>query len=136
MILRTEKRTLRVDLTDKERVAMSTDLVRAIQARDEAEEEKGEVMAQYKADIERHAAQVSKVARVLANGFEMREVECRVTPLEGDEAAKYPDPQIVVVRTDTNEVVQVRAMTEEERQQALPLGKDEPAVENDHDDGT
>lgn len=111
-VLGTEHRSLRVDLTDGERMKLGEEIAKAIQAQESAENAKQEVAAQFKADIERHRSAAAKIAKVLANGYEYRDVECTVYAIEG---------KAHVVRNDEEELVQVREMTEGERQSTLPL---------------
>lgn len=127
---KTERRSLRVDLNNDERIRMGSELAQAIQSQEDAENEKTEVAAQFKADIERHRTNAARIAKVLANGYEYREVECTVRPLP---PVKGAEPQMEVVRNDTGDQVLVRAMTEQERQAALPLPGEEIAAGHEGD---
>lgn len=118
VVLSKETRSLKVILTNKERLDLGDQMARAIQSKESAEGHKTEAVAQFKSEIERHQAEAARIARSLANGYEFREVECEVRPL----ASRNGDaPQVDIVRTDTGEVVQTRGMTPSEMQRALPL---------------
>ena len=68
--------------------------------------------AEAKEWIKETKAEISRLARVLRERQEMREVELR-------EEYDYPNRKVHVVRCDTSEVVRVREMTDEERQLVL-----------------
>ena len=105
-------RNLKWTLTQDEVRTYGVELARANASKDEAEERKKEVDAQLKAEIESHSTRSLNLARKINNGYEYRDVKCLV---EYD----YDKNMVQIVRTDTQEIVETRAMTEDERQTSL-----------------
>lgn len=107
-------RNLKCTLTPDEVRTYGMELARANAARDEAEERKKEVDAQLKAEIESHQTRGLNLARKINNGYEYRDVECE---MDGN----YKTNTVMIRRLDTNEIIETRAMTDEERQTHLSL---------------
>lgn len=110
----TETRTLPVRLTEDELIARGDALARQHQVvRDEELVQKGEreAMKQRLADLESEQA---RLARIVRDKAEPRPVECRVV-------FDYAGNAVQVVREDTGEVIEARAMTDRERQIGLPM---------------
>lgn len=107
-------RNLRWILTRDEVHAYGQELARANASKDEAEERKKEVDAQLKAEIESHSTRALNLARKINNGYEYRDVECR---LDFD----YKKNSVAIVRLDTMETIETRAMTDDERQLGLAM---------------
>ena len=108
------KRTLRCELSHDEQYALGRELARAQQELEAAQTRKKEVGAQLTAEVKGAEAQTQKLGRILANGYEYRDVECRVV-YSADGLA------VSLVRTDTGEIAETRALTAEERQRRLDL---------------
>jgi hypothetical protein len=120
---RIEKSTeyLRHVFTEAERLQMGTQLAEAHNALSSIDEEETVVKAKFKERRATIEQSVGSLSRDLAAGWTMQNIECR---LEYDK----PNPfEVSYVRSDTNEVVKTRAMSEQERQLDLPL--EEPATE-------
>lgn len=107
-------RNLKCILTEDETRLYGMDLARSNASKDESEERKKEVDAQLKAEIESHSTRALNLARKINNGYEYRDVEC-VTDLN------FTKNSATVTRLDTGEVVEKRAMTDDERQTGLDL---------------
>lgn len=108
------RRSLPVQLTSDERLKIGSDLGKETQELLRAEGRKKEVGAQLTADVELHKASVARLGTLLANGYEYREVKCKLTiDRERDLAT--------IVRDDTGEVVERRPLTPSEMQGELEL---------------
>lgn len=115
--MRTESNWLRYTFTEEEIANFSRKLAEETQLLESAEAEKKVAVAQFSERIARHKGTSSGAARNICMGYEMRMVECDVildTPTVG--AAR-------VIRKDTGEVVKERAMSSEEMQLELELGR-------------
>jgi len=108
------KRTLKVDLTDAERLDLGRRLALEQQHLAESEDRKAEVAAAIKAEIESHEKTINLLSRTLNHGYDYREVECEVH-------LDFNSNRVAVARTDNGEVVEERAMTADERQRELPV---------------
>lgn len=114
----TQKLRCKLSLTDNieagQRLADATEQLKSI------EEEKSEVMADFKARTTAAEAEISVMSSKIRQGYEYRDVQCEIRfndPKEGEKTT---------VRLDTNETVATGPMTDEEKQRDLPL---EPASE-------
>ena len=114
IVTRKTKRILKVILTEAEERQFGKDIARARQELAATNDQLDEVKAQFKARLEGHEKDMNRLALLLNNGYEYRDVECEVI-------SNYKDGQITVVRTDTGEPVEERAMTDNERQRELPV---------------
>jgi len=111
---RKTRRLLRVLLTEGEERQLGKDLARARHLLGASTDAKAEAVSQFKAEIEKMEAEMNRLAALINNGYEYRDVECEVI-------SNYRDGQITVLRVDTGEEVEARAMNEAERQMGLPL---------------
>jgi hypothetical protein len=66
-------------------------------------------MAGYAAKLKEKTAQVGLLLSKVQNGFEMRQVPCK-------EVHDFKTGTVVITRTDTNEEIESREMTEDEKQ--------------------
>jgi hypothetical protein len=87
-------------------------MARAVESRNQAESRLKEVSSQYKAEINRHNAEISECAVAINAGKIHRKVECLRTQ-------NWLQGMVRVTRIDTAEVISERAMLPEERQQRL-----------------
>lgn len=104
---------LRCDFTELEMKELSAELARGTNELAQAESDKKAVMSQFAERINSRKSEVSSLARRIANGYEMRTVNCEV---------RLHDPKkgsATVIRTDTGEIVKSRLMTPEESQTEL-----------------
>lgn len=117
----TETRELPVRLMDSELKQKSGQLVRSLQDLDAVRGERDEYLAAVKTakdEFKKREGEFDKRIRQLgheiANGSERRQVECRLM-------FYWERGQVEIVRIDTGEVVDARAITAEERQQKMPF---------------
>lgn len=111
---KTVVRQVRVLLTESEKLALGNDIGRATQSLASAREQAKEVAAQAKAEVERHRLEVERIGGLLANGYEYRDVECRVE-------VDAEDRRLTVTRLDTGEVIEDRRARPEELQGELAI---------------
>lgn len=116
---------LECNLTDKEVATYSGELARLTQEQSELEDRKKEVSANYKARIDACISQMRVIARKVSTRKEMRDVDVR---WNFDFMANCK----VLERLDTLEIIDTRALTENERQMCLDLEK--AAEEGDIED--
>ena len=110
---------LRVDFTREELEGFGKDMARSAAARDEAVEGKKAAAAQFSEKIARAEMELASLARKINNGYEFKNVECKIR-------LDYPSIGFAsVVRQDTYETVETRLMTPEEKQRELPLEETE-----------
>ncbi len=115
------KEYLKCLLTEKEKTELSAKIAKAISDRASAEAKLKEVGASIKAQIAQLDAEISEKALQINNGYEYRNVECRMDK-------DYRLGSVTITRLDTGEVIRERPMTAEERQLELPGGKKEKSV--------
>ena len=112
------KEYLKCQLTEKEKTELSAQIAKAISDRASAEAKLKEVSASIKAQIAQLDAEISEKALQINNGYEYRNVECRMDK-------DYRLGSVTITRLDTGEVIRERPMTAEERQMELPGNKKE-----------
>jgi uncharacterized FlaG/YvyC family protein len=115
------KEYLKCHLTEKEKTELSAKIAKAISDRSSAEAKLKEVSASIKAQIAQLDAEISEKALQINNGYEYRNVECRMDK-------DYRLGTVTITRLDTGEVIRERPMTAEERQMELPGEKKEKPV--------
>ncbi len=106
---------LKCDLTDAEIADTARDLARANSQKKSIEDQKKEVDAQLKADIAAQDSIIGRLSALINTGHEYRNIECRIE-LDTPESGKK-----TIIRLDTGEIVNVKPMTDEDRQMALDL---------------
>ncbi len=107
------KEYLKCQLTEKEKTELSSKIAKAISDRASAEGKLKEVSTSIKAQIAQLDAEISEKALQINNGYEYRNVECRMDK-------DYRLGSVTITRLDTGEVIRERPMTAEERQMELP----------------
>ncbi len=112
------KEYLKCQLTEKEKTELSAKIAKAISDRASAEAKLKEVSASIKAQIAQIDAEISEKALQINNGYEYRNVDCRMDK-------DYRLGSVTITRLDTGEVIRERPMTSEERQMQLPGQKKE-----------
>lgn len=129
----TEKRHLRCELRSIERDKYgreSADLVHKIVR---LEDQKKASASSYKAAIDEQSARLKRISGYISEGWEEREVkcewryECSGIDSETGDPIYHPEKK-ALIRLDTNEVVEVCDITNDERQLALPI-ETKPAEE-------
>lgn len=118
---------LEVKFTDAEKLEMGRDVARLNQEKRRLDQKLTEIKKQLTGEISGKETEIDRLMDLLSNGYEYRQVECRIeldVPSQGKAS---------IIRMDTNEVVRVRRMTDEEMQIPLPLAEaapvEEPTVE-------
>lgn len=106
-----EARSLRCDLTDHERLVKGRLLAESDADCFRIEEEKGQVAAQYAAQLKTATSRRHELASTIRQGYEFREVECRIE-------RTYTEREVMVVREDTGEVIERRGMNPTELREA------------------
>lgn len=112
-----EVRFLPVVLTDEERADRAMTLARTISDVNEREAEAKQVAKASKDEVDRLRREVNWLSSIVVSGTEGREVECHWA--RDDERSL-----MILIRVDTGEKVDSRAMTDRERQRGLfPRGE-------------
>lgn len=123
-------RVLPVELTDKEIQERGEDLADLEQQLQGAREESAADAARWRERKKALAISITKASGVINARQEDREVSCELRP-------DYRRNVMETVRLDTDEMVEERALSFDERQQELGLGgkakKEEPEAEDDGD---
>jgi len=107
-----EIRSLKYEFNDTELQDLARKALEKTRDIDELEDEKKSVMSEYKNKIDRATAELNVKRRKYLDGFEVRQVECRVERDYDREVIRY-------VRIDTGEELEGRTMTAQERQMRL-----------------
>lgn len=121
-----ETQYLPVKLTEEEHLDRSRALAGLNQRRTQTESEKSEVTKRFGDMIKGLGVQIDDLSKVVAEGEEMRPVTCR---------KEYHQPktgECRIVRTDTEEVVEVRAMFRHEIEQANAIRQFKLDFEDDN----
>ena len=103
----TEERYMRYDFTAPEILDLSMKLANKTQDKGNIESEKKSIVSQYKSKIDAIDAELNGISSKVANGYEMRLVECKVDWHKPEQGKK------TITRTDTKEKI-VEKMTSEE----------------------
>jgi uncharacterized protein YydD (DUF2326 family) len=107
-----ENRTLTCTLTEAELKAKADELAALVDKHNALVDEKKRISAQYKIKIDALKADLDLAAAVVRDRKEVRSVECRWI-------TDFYRNVVKLVRTDTYEEIESRAMTAEERQRDL-----------------
>lgn len=106
------KRELPFSLTPEELTLRGRVIGEKMDQRRQLDEEKLEVMADFKARRECLDKSIADIGRTLQTGTELREVDCETVIDEGGVRAE-------TVRTDTGEIIDFRPLTADERQREM-----------------
>lgn len=118
----TFKQSLKVELEPEEKIALGAELAELQQEKAKLEAEQKNVKKQFDSKIAQCDSRGTEIGCLIRSGYEYRSVECERT-------FDYPNAEVVVVRLDTNEVVEKRGMTKDELQIEMPL-EDGPVTED------
>lgn len=116
MTTATQKETINYYFNPDEVSDLSKKIAEMIGQASEKESEKKAITKQYNADLEALSAEIKKLAGLIHDGFERREMEC---PIEPDYEAKTVD----ILHPQTGQLVRRRQMFDSE-QRNLPFGPD------------
>lgn len=114
-------RHLEREMTDQERLDIGMEMADALKRVQYLEEEKKDYDLQMKAQIERSYETATTLGDSLRNGKRDGDVSVSIVK-------NWHDGTYTVTRTDTQEILERRAMTYEERQQVLPMETEESPV--------
>jgi hypothetical protein len=112
-------RLLKVSFSPPEKIEMSEQIANAIRNLKKAQDDLASVAAQFKSEIKKFEGEIASLAEKVNSGWEMRNIPCR-------EVKDFSVGAVLVFRDDTQELIEERAMTAEERQPELPLKEKEP----------
>jgi hypothetical protein len=104
---------LRYEFSREELQDRAKSLAMNVQRQTQTQEEQKAAQAQFKERLERLTSEVGKLSRDINNGWEMRNILCRVlyhSPTQGTKR---------IVREDTGELVREQPMTRSEMQEQL-----------------
>jgi transposase len=107
-------RSLRCELTKEELLECGKELADAKQQIDILDGELQQVKEQYKSRRTALEGKLNYAAQVIATGHEIRKVDCLTTH-------NYDNGRVTIVRLDTDELIEDRAMNEDERQRKLEI---------------
>lgn len=111
-----EKRQLRCNFGPDEMLAMTRGLCDAIQEQDRLNEELASIKADYKGQLGKVATQIGDLVAKLTAGCETKGVRC-------EKHIDFAGNIARVVRLDTGEIVEERALLSSERQMILDVGR-------------
>lgn len=109
-------------LTEKELLEKAKSLAYQISQYNALDEEKGQVMADFKSRLKAINNQINDLKNQIANEKEYRNVSCV-------ESANFTENSVTTTRMDTGEIIDTRVMEGWERQQHLPLSEEEKEKE-------
>jgi hypothetical protein len=120
-----EKRRLEVQLMTQERLMLAEENARLGSQVDQLEEDKKASASRYKADIEARQSMIRCNNTYIASGKRDKDVDCEwiyeIAGFDSDgNQIEHPDKK-TLIRLDNGEVVEIRDISENERQAALPL---------------
>lgn len=106
--------SLKCALTDEELQKKGAELADAIDEQERAEAELGEVKQQFKSRIDGAICRAAGLASTIRAKSEYRKVKC-------ERIFNFADGKVREYRWDINEMIGERVMTDDDRQQHLPL---------------
>lgn len=112
------KKYLKYDFTEEEIKDLGKNLAKVFADHSEAEARLKSVSTQIKAEIATIEGTMTSLSEKIRSGHEYRDIECR-------KEFNYTLGKVSVFRNDTDEVIEERAMTGEERQANLDLKEKE-----------
>lgn len=116
MAERIKKRSYRTDvkerLTDARRIAISNEIAKAHGKLGEVESAKRESASHYKSEADKLNREIGDRTTILREGFEW-------LPADVDELHDYDAHKVEIIRTDTGEVIEERAMKPAELQRTF-----------------
>ena len=106
-------RSLLVKLTEEEVKQRAAELARMTASQAQLEDEKKSTVSGLKGKLDRCIADCRDYAERVTNKREFRDVDCEWSPT--------PTGKMILMRLDTQEIIETRRMTGEEQQIHLPL---------------
>ena len=111
-------KSLKCQLTSDELLAAGLSLAEALEREEALENEKKAVTDQFKAQITEVTAQVTVKRNLVQNKYEYRPTDC-------EEIHDFTKSVVNIYRLDTGELINQRAMTQDEKQGKLDFDKAE-----------
>ena len=136
---KTETRVLRCELILSDRDKYGRESAELVQVIGQLEDEKKSSAARYKAAIDEKQARLSRISSYIRDGWEERQTKCEwIYECSGIDSATgepiYQPEKKALVRRDTNEIIEVCDITNEERQMALPIEEKPTEAETGYED--
>lgn len=124
----TEKRQLPVKLNPEQLREKSEEMARATQDKCRLVDQKKSAASQYKASIDAKESIINELAQAITDGAEHKQVNCswafEQAGFDSDGAPVFHPEKKTLVRLDDNTAVEVRSITDEDRQMKLKLEDD------------
>lgn len=117
------KRSLKCKFTDAEILQLGKDLAEKTELYGQIEADKKQITKEFDAKLAEAEAQIRSASGKVQSGNEYRSVDCTETFGEPDESRK------TIRRLDTDEIVEVRELTTEEKQRTLDFAKEQEKTE-------
>lgn len=115
------KKSLKCKFTDAEVLQLGRDLAEKTEQYGQLEADKKQVTKDFDAKLAEVDAQIRSASGKVQCGYEYRSIDCTETFGEPDAAKK------TVRRLDSGDIVEVRELTDEEKQRHLNFLQDQPA---------
>jgi hypothetical protein len=113
------KRSLKWTFTEAEITALGRELAEATGQATQLDAEKKQVVKEFDAKIAQVESQINLSTTKIQSGYEYRSVDCTETYGEPDASRK------TVRRLDLNEIVEVRELSNDEKQRVLDFEKEQ-----------
>lgn len=119
-----ETRMLRVALTAEELLAAGQKMADQMRLIEATEAEADRIKKQYQGKIAEAQATLEVARGLVQDKYEIRKVSC-------ENVLDYTDVRCRVTRLDTNEIVENRRLSEDEKQTSLPFAVEGPVAEDE-----
>jgi len=113
-VTRQTSKFLRHDFTDEEKRELAEEMARKVTEANELVKQQSDSRKEYQAKIDVAETKASSNATKITSGYEFRDIDC-------EEILDYEEREVRVIRLDTGEQVERRAMSNYELQQDLDL---------------
>ena len=97
---------------DEEKKNIANRLAESVKKLNEIKKEKKEVTSNFNEKIDAESVEINTLAQKIRDGFELRNVECKIIK-------DYDDKKIIYKRLDNNEIVKTKEMDDNELQMNL-----------------
>ena len=123
---RIETMYLRYDFTEDEKKKIAEDMARKLTQLRQKQDDKKAIAAELKGEIDSLQAEIALAATRFNNGYEMRDVKCKVRPDWDQKTWEF-------IRDDTGEIAKIEKMTADDLQQNLRLAVDNESKKDNGD---
>jgi len=136
---KTETRVLRCELNPTDRDKYGRESAELVHAITRLEDQKKASASSYKAGIDEKAARLKRISGYVTEGWEERQIKCEwLYECSGIDSTTgepiYHPEKKALVRRDTNEVIEVTDISNDERQMALPIEEKPAEAESGYQD--